>query len=180
MVKSAEQEMRKLRVRLLLDLANLRADSPRLLRLMESFEPNEQPVITSVQHGLQLIWQRDVPLDAKQRLVNYLLVGATQYAGDAGGLIALLKTGSLEFAGNNFVGQVLVGILENWPRMARCTNPECTVRYFFAKRSSQVYCERGECTRYAQRKKAKKYWEENRAAVRQRRKLAQKARKKRK
>jgi hypothetical protein len=162
-VREAEQEMRKERVRLLFELANLPCDSPRLQKLLERFDPIPQEAIALLQKTLQMIWRRDVPLDTKQYLANVLYVGATRspYC-VSGGLHPNLAMGSLFFAGRNLPGQVLTGILEHWPSMAHCANPECQAPYFFAKRSTQVYCERGECTKYAIRKKALKWWEENR------------------
>ena len=73
---------------------------------------------------------------------------ATQGSYSAG-VYAVLGAGNLLFAVKNFPGQILTGILEHWARMARCANPDCSVPYFFAKRSNQIYCERGECTQYA-------------------------------
>ncbi len=71
--------------------------------------------------------------------------------------------GHLEFGADNFPGQIVLAILENWTDMAVCVNPDCPERYFLAKRSTQRYCERGECTKYGLRKKAKKWWSVNRA-----------------
>ena len=156
-VGEAEQKMRKLRFRLLLDLANLPANDPRLLRLMESFDPTPQEGIAAFQKALQFIWNRDVSIAAKQWMVDVFYSAAT-LTSDYAGVYAVLGAGKLLFAVKNFPGQILTGILEHWGRMARCANPECSVPYFFAKRSSQIYCERGECTQYALRKKAREYW----------------------
>jgi hypothetical protein len=162
-VQKAEQWQRKHRVRLLFELANLPCDSPRLQKLLESFDPLPWKAIALLRGTLQIIWRRDVPLDTKQDLAKVLYEGATRspYC-VSGGLHPVLAMGNLFFAGKNLPGQILTGILEHWPKMARCANPECPAPYFFAKRSTQVYCERGECTQYALRKKALKWWEENR------------------
>jgi hypothetical protein len=105
----------------------------------------------------------------KQYIVN-LFAALAAKRGDRVGISAPLPIGYLMFAAKNFPGQVTVAILENWWDMTACGNPDCPARYFLAKRSSQRYCERGECTRYAVRKKAKKWWAENRAKAPKKRK----------
>jgi hypothetical protein len=125
------------------------------------FEEETPQAILSLQKALRVIWSREVPLPEKQTCADLLLKVATQRPGRAS-VIAPLPFGKLLFPANNLPGQILVGILENWTDMAVCGNPGCTEPFFLAKRSSQVYCERGECTRYAQRQKSKKWWNENR------------------
>jgi hypothetical protein len=39
-----------------------------------------------------------------------------------------------------------------------CANPDCPAPYFLAKRKTQKYCERGDCTAYAQRQYALGWW----------------------
>ena len=39
-----------------------------------------------------------------------------------------------------------------------CGNPECFLPYFLARRKDQKFCERGECTAYAQRRYALAWW----------------------
>lgn len=164
-LREAEHKMCKFRERLLLDLANVtRPDAVRLLKLMEPLEPKTPRAINAAQEFLRLIWPRDVTLDMKQWLANHLLVAALKSEGvPFPRIVAPLAAGSLQFTAANFPGQVLIGILENWPRMARCGNPECPAPYFYAGRTSQCYCERGQCTKYALRTKALKWWRENRA-----------------
>jgi hypothetical protein len=43
--------------------------------------------------------------------------------------------------------------------MKVCTNPDCPTPYFLAKRKDQKYCERGDCTAFAQRQYALGWWE---------------------
>ena len=183
-VRQAEQAMRKFRVRLLYETANLPSDSPRLLKRLELFDPTPQKSIAAVQEALQVIWKRDTPLETKEWLVDVLCVAANRSPYYAG-LYASLGARNLLFAVKNFPGQILSGILEHWPRMAVCANPNCSAPYFFAKRSSQIYCERGECTQYSLRKKAREWWTENKAQLlakrkARRRSAKQKSRKKRK
>jgi len=160
--RNADREMRKSR-RLLLDrVANAPLESRQLQRRMESFEPVTPVQLAYAKKALQLIWPRDVPIPSKQQVVDLLLAAASKSA-DRPGVFAPLAFGHLEFDAKNFPGQLLIAILENWPFMAVCGNPECKTPYFFSKRSTQKYCERGECTRYAVRKKALKWWNDKRA-----------------
>jgi len=147
---------------LLKRLANLPTSHRAVQRLMEEFEPERPTFLENAQKDLQKIWPKSVPIDAKQVMVDAWLCAATKRLVGAG-LHAWLVTGRLEFDYKSFPGQFVVAILENWRRFAVCGNPECEERYFFAKRSTQRYCERGECTRYALRKKAKNWWTEHRA-----------------
>lgn len=162
-VTRADRQAPKLRERLLLDLANLSPDSRRLQKKMEWFKPETPGTLATAQKLLRIIWRRDVPLGTKQYVVDVLLVAATQRPGRTEpALYAPLPFGNLALGGKNFPGQLVMAILENWWRMAKCGNPECPVPYFLAKRSSQRYCERGDCTRYAVRQKALKWWRDNR------------------
>jgi hypothetical protein len=158
----ADREMRKSRRKLLDRLANMPLDSRALQRLLDPFEPLTPGQLAYAKKALQLIWPRDVSIPNKQVFADLFLAAATKSA-DRAGIYAPLALGHLEFDCKNFPGQVLVAILENWPFMAVCGNPKCETPYFFSKRSTQKYCERGECTRYAVRKKALKWWNDKRA-----------------
>lgn len=165
-----DRKMRKQREILLLRLANHLPDQfseQRAEKLAKTwrwfgFDREETVFIASVIEDLQLIWPREATVSLKQPTVNLLLRMATTRQGHEG-VYAPLTFGYLSFGVRNFPGQLVTGILENWTRMAKCGNPKCLAPYFFAKRQTQRYCERGECTRYAVRKKARKWWSENRA-----------------
>lgn len=60
--------------------------------------------------------------------------------------------------------------LERSDWLARCHNPDCPAPYFLARRKDQKYCERGDCTAYAQRQYALKWWKEKGEALRAARK----------
>jgi hypothetical protein len=69
----------------------------------------------------------------------------------------------------SFGALLALGVLDNFDRLRICNNPDCAAAYFIAKRSDQRYCERGECTRYAQRLYSRKeYRARGRARRRQR------------
>jgi hypothetical protein len=160
--RHADREMRELRRKLLERLANLSLESRALQRTVESFEPLTLDQLGHARTALRLIWPREVPIPGKQQVVDLLLAAATK-SPDRIGLFAPLAFGHVEFGAKNFPGQLLIAILENWPHMVVCGNPDCPAPYFFAKRSTQKYCERGECTRYAVRKKALNWWTNKRA-----------------
>jgi hypothetical protein len=161
-LKKVERDQRSKRRTLLFDLANLHNPEqfpPRFKQLLDwfAFDPAPPEAILRARWTLQYIWNRELSTDAKQHIVQLLLSVAICWP-DHGGIYASLLSQHLEFDRRNFLGQLVIGILENWPNMAKCANPECVVPYFFAKRVTQRYCERGECTRYALQKKAREHW----------------------
>jgi hypothetical protein len=58
----------------------------------------------------------------------------------------------------NLRAGLAIALVENASRLAHCTNPECAAPYFLAKRRSQKFCERGECTSFAQRQYSLAWW----------------------
>jgi len=54
---------------------------------------------------------------------------------------------------------VAQAVLESAGRFARCQHPKCSLPLFVARRKGQKYCERGDCTAYAQSQYALKWWE---------------------
>jgi hypothetical protein len=58
----------------------------------------------------------------------------------------------------NLHAQVVQGVLEHLEHLTYCGNPDCLAPYFIARRSDQKYCERGDCTRYAQRQFSLDWW----------------------
>jgi hypothetical protein len=138
----------------LYDPENLPIDARRLLDSFQFDPPPSGARIATMQRFLQHIWRRDLPAEVKQQAVSLLFAIIRHHCW----MEPLLLSQRLELAPHNFLGQVMTGILENWPNMAKCANPDCMQAYFWAKRVTQVYCERGECTRYGLRKKALKSW----------------------
>jgi hypothetical protein len=153
-----DEKMREFRQKLLEDLANVeQLDSVRIRKILDHFEPETPTMIANAQANLRSIWERSTPTREKQRIVDAWLMAATKRLGRAG-LRAWLGAGRLEFDYHSFPGQFVGAILENWWRFQVCANPDCTARYFLAKRSTQRYCEQGECTRFAQRRHALNWW----------------------
>src|SRR5215475_6897282 len=152
-----DKDLRNYRQELLIELANnTSTNSVRIQRLMSMCEPELQSMVASAQRDLRSIWPQSVSLPDKQKVVDAWLHGVKRQG--RAGIHAWLGRGCLEFDFQSFPGQFVMAILENWWRFQVCANPDCMARYFLTKRSTQVICERGECTRYAQREHAKKYW----------------------
>lgn len=151
-----DSEMSAFRRKLLIELANLDTSHRKIQTTLELFEGENNAMIASAQRDLRAIWPRSVPVLDKQRVVDAWLA-ATKRAGRAG-INAWLGRGRLEFDFRSFPGQFVMAILENWWRFQVCANPECAASYFLAKRNTQRYCERGECTRYANQRYARTYW----------------------
>lgn len=155
--EKADNNLSRYRHKLLDQLANTEGMSAQLERTLALLESESPALFANAQADLRKIWTRSTAFPEKQKIVDAWLVAATKRLGRAG-IHAWLGRGRLEFALESFPGQFVTAILENYWRFQVCSNPECPAKYFFAKRSTQRYCERGECTRYAQRQHALKYW----------------------
>ena len=108
---------------------------------------------------LRKVWTPEVPLKAKQRIVDIWL----EWRPGLRGLryqpwIVWLSTGRLVPFPNSLHAQLVQGALEHARHFKICKNPDCAVRYFIARRKDQKYCERGDCTASAQRMYSLNYW----------------------
>jgi hypothetical protein len=161
-IARAENKERRKRKVLLEQLANLSLDHAALKRMLSTYDPEEQLVIAVFQAAIRKTWSRETSVAVKQLLLNAFVDTAIARSKHSM-LSASLAIGNIAFPACNLSGQIVSGILENWTSMAVCKNPECAAPYFWAKRSTQNWCEHGECTKYAQRKKAREWWNENRS-----------------
>jgi hypothetical protein len=128
--------------------------------------------IFTLRDGLRQVWHPEVSIAEKQGVLNgWLQVrhpipssprGPFSYIGQRPLQYDMwqpvLHAGKIEPAFHSIRAQLIQGVLEQHPRLAICLNPDCAAPYFMAKRSDQKYCERGECTAYAQRKYALEWW----------------------
>ena len=183
-IKQQAQEIRRARQKLLLDLANIEVGSPRLHKRLEQFNSPSPREVSEIQVALRSIWSdfSQAPSTGTPILVNWLFsatqghlvpeslritklkdleLGEYKVQGDIS-LIPNWRTGQIEFAPSNFLGQLVTAVLENWRDFRVCGNPECAAKFFYAKRRNQRYCERGDCSKYAQQQHALKWWRENR------------------
>jgi|SRR6267378_2532622 len=173
---------------LLLELANLhdrgfgRFSKKWGLRFMRSPGALTERDVFSLRDGLRQVWRQDVSIAQKQRALEQWLQVRHPIPSSARGPFSyigqrplqydmwqpVLHTGKIEPAFHSIRAQLIQGVLEQHPRFAICQNPDCAASYFMAKRSDQKYCERGECTAYAQRKYALEWWNREGKASRQR------------
>ena len=150
------------RRRLLLELANLHDEG--LVRFQkawgERFDAASPQEIFELRDELQQIWDRQTSLDAKHEILDgWLRLRAEGFRrfGYREWTI-FLPGGRLLPHFRNLRTQLLTGVLEQYWHFATCGNPSCPVPYFLARRRDQKYCERGDCTEYAQRQHALKWW----------------------
>jgi hypothetical protein len=175
------------RRKLLLDVANLHDEGFDWFRrewgkrfLGGVNTPSETDVIT-VRNELRQVWLPTIENKQNQRIVSNwfhwrpsLPSAESKTTEDKNEPFAMwepdLKTGKIVPVTSSLHAQLVQGVLEQYGRFAVCENPDCPARFFLAKRSDQKYCERGECTAYAQRKYALKWW--NRKGKTQRKRKA--------
>jgi hypothetical protein len=170
---------RRSRQALLIELANIETSSPRLIKFLGRFMPvPTTDEIARVQAELRTLWgTTPIPTVVVQYWLSQAIQGRVPdsllLSDDGGGMvsrytrgdIALIpnwRTGQIEFPPKNFLGQLVTAVLENWRKFRVCINPNCPARFFFAKRTTSVVCERGDCSKYAQQQHALKWWRENR------------------
>lgn len=157
-----ERKLAGFRQKLLIELANSREDLARFSsRFGRMFQPETNALFLSARRDLRAVWLKSMSLKQKQRYVDAWLLAAFNRVGNVG-LRAPLSVGRLVLDPRSFPAQLVVAILENWQRFAVCANPECIAPFFLSKRRTQKFCERGECTRYAQNQYALSWWKENR------------------
>lgn len=128
--------------------------------------------VFKLRDGLRKVWRQDAPIAEKQRVLEEWLVvphpiptnprRPFSYIGQTPLRVdmwkPLLNAGRIEPAFHSLRAQLIQAVLEHHKRLAICRNPDCPAPYFTAKRSDQKYCERGECTAYAQRSYALGWW----------------------
>ena len=152
------------RKRLLLELANLHDSGfTRFQRRWGArfWRVNEKEEIFDLRDGLRRIWERDATVSDRQldRWAQWTPRGFNRLGYRA--WYPSIPLGQLVPDYKSLHAQLVQGVLEHSRYFARCGNPGCPAPYFFARRSDQKYCERGECTRYAQSRYALKWWGEH-------------------
>ena len=162
------------RKRLLLELANLHDGGfVRFQRRWGArFSRVNQHNVFDLRDGLRRIWERDTPLSVKQGLLDWWAKWIPRGFNRLGyrAWYPSLSLGRLVPDYKSIHAQLVQGVLEHSQYLARCGNPTCPAPYFVARRTDQKYCERGECTRYAQTQYALKWWGEHGSAWRAKRK----------
>lgn len=107
--------------------------------------------VTDAQDTLRKAWAGD-------RGMIGAIEAQVKYALDAS---LSVKAEGVELTTNNLWNLICVlFLLDNATgKTGVCANPECPARYFLRKRKDQKFCERGQCTVYAQRRYALGWWE---------------------
>ena len=159
----AERDLYGRRKTLLFDLANLRDDGCIHFQRMWGwlFRRRESDAnLLELRDQLREVWHSGLTLKLKQvRLMRWMAwrpdgaVGAVYSAWQPS-----LRLGLLIPDSGNIRTQLVFGVLENFRKFAFCANKDCPARYFLAKKKTQKFCERGECTAQAQREYALAWW----------------------
>lgn len=152
---------------LLLELANLHEAG--VERFLQGPFPPSAPIqgwgslfseetvvsILEARKELRELWDAGTPATRKEEILTGWL-----RRGPADFLLPRWKGRTLNLFPNyvNLRALLFIGIVHRSARFARCHNPDCPAPYFLAKRRSQKFCERGDCTAFAQRKYALKWW----------------------
>ena len=159
--------MNKAEESLLLELANLHDNGvPRFLEgphltnqpmrmWKELFGSETESSILEARNELRELWGANTPATRKEEiLTRWLRRGPTDF------MVPRWKGRAFILTPNytNLRAFLFMAITHRSARFAHCHNPGCPAPYFLAKRRSQKFCERGDCTAYAQRKYALKWW----------------------
>jgi hypothetical protein len=157
-----EHEIRAFDRTLLLEVANLHDAGWQ--RFFRKWLPslNEKSVY-SLRDNLRAIWERKASVEQANSILTHWLVWTTKSHSSEFLVFPWspdIRTGRLLPNPRDLPVRLAMAVLEQFPRLAKCANPECVVPYFIGKRRSQRFCERGECTRYAQNQYALKWWRE--------------------
>jgi hypothetical protein len=142
--------------RLLLECANMREDGvERFMRivfdsLMVAYIP---PRTLQLRDELRRIWDPRVGASEKQRILNRWLYRDPNCA-------LRVDWQRKEILPNpiSLLGALTLGCLEFGSLMKVCGNPNCQAPYFIGRRVDQKFCERGDCTAYAQSVRARAWW----------------------
>ncbi len=162
--KLEEHDIRAYDRKLLLELANLHNEG---WSRFSSIFPSEfrERSMYELRNDLRAIWEGKFSVKQSNEALNAWLVWSTQIHPTKVSLpcwVPDIRTGRLLPVWENLPARVVLAVLEHFPKLRKCGNPDCAVPYFMAKRKTQLFCERGECTRYAQNQYALKSWKKKR------------------
>lgn len=161
--------MNQVEERLLLELANLHDKGvPRFLKgpylknaplgAWEAlFSGETEGSILEVRNELRELWDAKTPATRKDEILTGWLG-----RGPAHFLLPRWRGRTFILIPNysSLRSLLFKAVMDRSSMFARCHNPDCLAPYFLAKRKGQKYCERGDCTAYAQRQYALKWWNE--------------------
>jgi hypothetical protein len=111
---------------------------------------------------LRQVWDRQTPVEEKDRiLLGWLRPGSTWKEST---IVPRFAFGTIIPNPLHLRAQLAFSVVSRARRLARCHNPECPTPYFLGRRRDQKFCERGDCTAYAQRQYALNWWKRERGS----------------
>lgn len=147
--------------RFLLELANLHDSGYARFRNQWGYDSHSEAEIMGLRDYLRAIWENELSTDeVNRKLADWLLDTGNFHPYVQYPLYPDIESGELIANSGNLKARLALAILARYHKMRTCSNPDCVTPYFLAKRTTQHFCERGECTRYAQNQYALKWWRE--------------------
>lgn len=145
---------------LLFELANLHDDgderfwASRKSLWTQLFGRESKQRLIELRDQLRRIWNQRVDVAEK----NQILMKWLEPIGDTPAIIARFEIGAMLPNPVNLRAMLAVAVIERVTKLAYCHNPDCPAPHFVARRKNQKYCERGDCTAFAQRQYALDWW----------------------
>jgi hypothetical protein len=123
--------------------------------------------LIELRNDLRKVWDERIPVEEKNSILFHWLESGGRRAELP--LIVRFEWAAIFANPTNMRAQLAFGAVNRARRLAICSNPTCSVRYFLAKRRGQKYCERGDCTAYAQRQYALNWWKREHSSEKRKR-----------
>jgi hypothetical protein len=145
---------------LLVELANLHDDGANRFWRKWPFKKESAPTLHKLRQELRHLWADSISDAERTKILEHWAnyqhpglegIGYRQWR-------VSLEPPRILPHDRNLRGFLAFAVLIYLPLLAVCGNPGCPVRYFVGRRRDQKYCESGDCTAYAQRQYALKYW----------------------
>ena len=149
---------------ILTDLANLHDEGHerfwlRIGGMGKLFEHESRDELTRLREELRKVWKPQTKISEKDRiLIHWLQPGGPSRRP---AIVARFEKGAILPNPFNLRAMLAVAVLDRTTKLAQCHNPDCPVPFFVGRRKNQKYCERGDCTTYAQRQYALDWWKRN-------------------
>jgi len=170
--RANEEGFRAEMQRLLVALANLHDDGQERFWASQKslwtkwFGRESKEDLFELRDQVRRVWDRLTKLTDKNRILMKWLLPH----GERPAILARFERAAILPNPFNLRAVLAFAIVERAAKLAHCYNPDCPVPYFVAKRKDQKYCERGDCTAYAQRQYALDWWKrEHSSEIRKRR-----------
>lgn len=154
------------RARLLTDLANLHDEGQARYRAwnrglrQKLFAPVSDAELLNLRNQLRSIWDRETPAREKNEILTTWLNSVA--TGQTSPFKVRFEYRRILPASHDLRQELAFAVLEQARRLAVCHNEDCPARYFLARRKTQKYCERGDCSAHAQRQYALNWWRRQR------------------